>query len=126
MAETVSAVKSVSNNESASTLATPYSNNNSSRLDHDVRQVKRMDEAHDEQRKSSRETVERTVMALEDFIESSKRSLKIQVYEKTGDIMVKVISAKDGKVIREIPSKEMLDLAAKMENLAGTFFNENV
>ena len=39
--------------------------------------------------------------------------------------MVKVISEEDGKVIREIPPKELLDLAAKMEEMTGALLNEN-
>jgi flagellar protein FlaG len=74
---------------------------------------------------SSKESVERTIQALKNYIESDKRSLDFTVHKGTGDIMIKVVSQKDGKVIREIPSEKMLDLVAKMEELAGTLFNEN-
>jgi uncharacterized FlaG/YvyC family protein len=40
--------------------------------------------------------------------------------------MVQVISEKDGKVIREIPSEEILNHAAIMEQLAGFLFDKNV
>jgi len=75
-------------------------------------------------KKLSKEVVERTVQALKDYIESNKRSLDISVYEKTGDIIIKVISEKDGKVIREMPPEKLLDLAARMQELAGSLFNE--
>ena len=39
--------------------------------------------------------------------------------------MVQVISKADGKVIREIPSEELLDLAAKMDEVVGVIFNKN-
>jgi uncharacterized FlaG/YvyC family protein len=38
--------------------------------------------------------------------------------------MVKVISEKDGKVIREVPPEKFLDLAAKIEEFVGSLFNE--
>jgi uncharacterized FlaG/YvyC family protein len=40
--------------------------------------------------------------------------------------MVKVISEKDRKVIREIPPEEILDCAAKMEQIEGMLFDKNV
>jgi flagellar protein FlaG len=123
MAETAGAIKSVSSKAPTAALTSPYSDNNN-RLNIVAKPVEKTDDSHDEQKKSSRESVERTVRALEDYIESSKRSLKMEVHENTGDIIVKVISVKDGKVIREIPSEQMLDLASKMEELAGSLFNE--
>jgi uncharacterized FlaG/YvyC family protein len=71
-----------------------------------------------------KEAVERTVQALKNYIESNKRALNISVHEETGAIMVKVISEKDGKVIREVPPEKFLDLAAKIEEFVGSLFNE--
>ena len=68
---------------------------------------------------------ERIAQAMDNYVQSIKRDLKIQVHNPTGDIMVKVISKKDGKIIREIPSEELLDLAAKMEEMIGVLYNEN-
>jgi flagellar protein FlaG len=55
-----------------------------------------------------------------------RRDLKIQVHGPTGNIMVKVISEKDGRVIREIPPEEWLNLAAKMEDMAGVLLNKMI
>ena len=77
----------------------------------------------------TRETVlvkmENIAKAMEKYVRSSQRNLKIRVHNATGNIMVKVISKEDGKVIREIPPHELLNLAAKMEEMMGTLFNEN-
>lgn len=70
--------------------------------------------------------VDRIVQALESYIDSNKRSLDISVDNATGDIVVKVISDEDGKVIREIPSEEVLKRAATMEQLAGLVFDQDV
>jgi uncharacterized FlaG/YvyC family protein len=51
--------------------------------------------------------------------------LKIQVHQGSGEIIIKVISEKDGTVIREITSKRLLKLAANMEDFSGTLFNSN-
>ncbi|HDR14137.1 MAG TPA: flagellar biosynthesis protein FlaG, partial [Desulfobacteraceae bacterium] len=39
---------------------------------------------------------------------------------------VRVLSRESGEVIREIPPEEMLNLAAKMEEMTGALFNKNV
>jgi|GEM_PF-3698842 len=92
---------------------------------HAMSQVKnRAEEAHKGEQ-ASRDAAENTVRAIEDYVETHRNSLKIQVHKGTGQIMVKVIS-KDGKTIREIPSEELLNLAAKLENFEGMLFNESV
>jgi flagellar protein FlaG len=70
--------------------------------------------------------INRIAEAMDNYVRSVKRELKIQVHSETGNIMVKVISQENGKVIREIPPKELLDLAAKMEEMTGTLLNQNV
>jgi flagellar protein FlaG len=72
----------------------------------------------------TKESMEHIAKALESYIEANQRSLKISVQQATGHIIIKVISTKDGKVIREIPPEKMLDLVAKIEEFAGTLFNE--
>jgi len=50
--------------------------------------------------------------------------LNFSVHEPSGKIMVTVINKSSGKVIREIPSSESLDLAAQMDEIVGVFFNK--
>ena len=69
--------------------------------------------------------VARIAQALDNYLQSTQTKLKIEVNSSTGDSVVKVISEEDGKIIREIPPKEMLDLAAKVEEMIGILFNEN-
>ncbi|MBW1723331.1 MAG: flagellar protein FlaG [Deltaproteobacteria bacterium] len=69
--------------------------------------------------------IERIAEAMDKYLKSMQTNLKIQVHKPTGSIIIKVLSG-DGKVIREIPPEEMLNLAAKMEEMTGLFFNENV
>ena len=76
--------------------------------------------------KASREKVERIAQVMDDYLRSSQRSLKIQVDSQTGETIVRVISAEDGKTIREIPPEQMRNLAAKMEEMMGFLFDEKV
>lgn len=77
-------------------------------------------------RETTNEKINRIAEAMDSYVRSIQRNLKIQVHEGTGNIMVKVTSQDGSKVIREIPPKELLDLAARMEELAGTLFDEKV
>jgi len=74
----------------------------------------------------TRSKIENIARALDKYMKATQTDLKIQVHEATGNIIVKVISREDGKVLREIPSEKMLNLAAKMEEMTGVLFNENV
>jgi flagellar protein FlaG len=72
------------------------------------------------------EKINRIAETMDNYVQSIQRDLKIQVHEKTGNIMVKVTSQETGKVIREIPPKELLDLAAKIQEMTGILFDEKV
>jgi flagellar protein FlaG len=52
--------------------------------------------------------------------------LNFSVHEASGTIMVTVVNEDTGKVIREIPSRELLDLAAKLEEAIGLIFDKKV
>lgn len=50
--------------------------------------------------------------------------LKLSIHEKTKRINVKIINAETKEVIKEIPPEKMLDMVAKMWELAGLFVDE--
>ena len=50
--------------------------------------------------------------------------LQFSVHEETGQIMVTVREESTGEVIREIPPSEMLDLAARMDEMVGLLFHQ--
>ena len=80
----------------------------------------------EEVKKATEEKIQRVSELMNDYVSSMQRDIKIQVDNDTGRIIVKVISEETGKVIREIPPKELLALAAKMEEISGAFFDEIV
>jgi len=51
--------------------------------------------------------------------------LQFSVHESTGQVMVTVRDESTGDVIREIPPREMLNLAAKLESMIGLIFDLN-
>jgi len=86
--------------------------------------VKKINEIFENIERKSKQSIENTVQALKEFVESNNRSLKIQVHKGTGDIMIQVISEKDGSVIREIPPEKALDIIENMKH-SGILFNKN-
>jgi flagellar protein FlaG len=50
--------------------------------------------------------------------------LQFSVHEASGEIMVTVMDGSTGDVIREVPPSEILDLAAKLEEMVGIMFDQ--
>ena len=55
---------------------------------------------------------------------SRETSLQFEPYDKTGDMIVRIIDTKTKEVIREIPSKKILDMVANMLEMAGILVDE--
>lgn len=66
------------------------------------------------------EIIERAAKALI----SPPVELKYSVHEKTGKISIKLINQENKELIREIPPEKLLDIAARMCELAGLFVDE--
>ncbi|MCX5819698.1 MAG: flagellar protein FlaG [Deltaproteobacteria bacterium] len=68
--------------------------------------------------------VKQMVAEMQSHLDSMNVSLQYSLYGKNGDkIAVKVVDKETGDVIREIPSKEIQSLQAKMSELCGMIFN---
>jgi len=50
--------------------------------------------------------------------------LQFSVHKASGKTMVTVVDESTGKVVREIPSQELLDLAAKIDEMVGMIFDQ--
>lgn len=49
---------------------------------------------------------------------------RFSVHKATGEIMIKIVNTRTGRVLREIPPERMLDIAASMEKLLGLVVDE--
>ena len=61
------------------------------------------------------EAVQRAVESIAQYAESLGRSLAIDVDERSGDFVVKVQNATTDELVRQIPSEEVLRIAAAIE-----------
>ncbi|WP_242853054.1 flagellar protein FlaG [Pseudobacteroides cellulosolvens] len=57
-------------------------------------------------------------------ISGTNRSFEFSIHEKTKAIMVKVVDNDTHEVIREIPAEKILDMVAKMWEMAGIMVDE--
>lgn len=57
-------------------------------------------------------------------IMGANRRFEFSIHEGTKEIMIKVIDADTNEVIREIPPEKILDMVAKMWEMAGIFVDE--
>lgn len=66
-----------------------------------------------------REQVESAVRKANEVVQSTARDLEFTVDDSTGRTVIKVIDHATEEVIRQIPSEEMLAIAASIERLQG-------
>ncbi len=56
----------------------------------------------------------------------SATKITFDVDEETGEQIIKVLNKETGEVIRQVPAEELINLAARMDQLKGLIFSEKV
>ncbi len=81
-----------------------------------------------EKEKSSEEPsakmVESAVHKMNDYVEKFSTKVGFAVNSDNDEVTIIVTDKDTGKVIRQIPAKEILELNRKMEEIAGIIFDE--
>ncbi len=70
------------------------------------------------------EVLQEKVAKLNDHMQSLHRQLHFQVDDKSGDTVVQVIDSETDKVVRQIPSQEVLDVRDAIERYKGILLKE--
>ncbi|NNJ92429.1 MAG: flagellar protein FlaG [Gammaproteobacteria bacterium] len=70
--------------------------------------------------------LESAVTELNSVAQNLQRDLLFSVDEKSGGTFVKVIDKETDEIVREIPSKEVREIKARLEEVAGLIFRESV
>jgi len=65
----------------------------------------------------TRETLERVVSDLKDYVQNMQRDLNFHVDGGTGELVIKVIDSSTSELIRQIPEEEVLSLARRMREM---------
>jgi flagellar protein FlaG len=70
------------------------------------------------------DTVEKAAEGVNAFLKSNGNHIQFAVHAKTNRMMVEVIDDQTQEVIRTIPSKDVLDLAAKIDEMVGLLLDK--
>lgn len=73
-----------------------------------------------------KEKVEEIVKGLNEFLTPSHTSLKFEFHEKLNEYYVTLVDDNTKEVIREIPSKKMLDFYATMTEAIGLMIDKKI
>lgn len=76
--------------------------------------------------KLSKEELEKTIESLNSFIAPTQTALKFTLHEKLKDYYVQIINDESKEVIREIPSKKILDMHAAMLEYIGVIIDKKI
>ena len=75
----------------------------------------------------NQKVTEEMLSELEQDIETIHSiGLKFSKHDESGRTMIKVMDKQNEELIREIPSEEVLNLAAKIEEMIGLIFDQKV
>lgn len=66
-----------------------------------------------------KEDLDKAINKLNDLLKADNTFVEYSVHKKLGDIMVKVVNGDTKEVIMEYPPEKILDLVAKMCEMAG-------
>jgi flagellar protein FlaG len=75
--------------------------------------------------KEKRAKVEAAVKKLADVVNAGSIELSFSVDQSSDQIVVRVTDANTGKVIRQIPSEEMLRLSRNIKEMIGLFYDHS-
>ncbi|MEE9100825.1 flagellar protein FlaG [Pseudomonas nitroreducens] len=72
--------------------------------------------------REARARLDAAVSDIQKHVQGVRRNLNFSIDDATGDVVVKVIDGESGKVVRQIPSEEVLKLAARLEDMSSLMF----
>jgi flagellar protein FlaG len=64
--------------------------------------------------------------SMNTFLESANTQLRFKFHEKLNEYYVTIVDSKTDEIIREIPSKKLLDIHAEMREFVGLFVNRKI
>ena len=96
-----------------------------SKHDHDF--FENMKQKKDEsQHEISKKKIEEVVKGMNDFIQPINTSIKFVLHDKLKDYYVEVVDDQTNEVIKEIPSKKLLDTYANMMEFVGLLVDKKI
>ncbi|RKQ12843.1 flagellar protein FlaG [Ureibacillus endophyticus] len=79
-----------------------------------------------EQQEISKEKLQQVVDSINEFFEINQSELKFVYHEGLEKYFVQLVNAETKEVVREIPSKKLLDVYYEMQKLIGMIVDEKI
>ncbi|WP_322978280.1 flagellar protein FlaG [Pseudomonas sp. C11] len=112
-------VSSVSSSNATATYSRVVESGSTSQADNQV-----ASNASSGDSESQRAEVDSAVASMQSFVQAIKRDLNFHIDDSSGRVVVKVLDGGSGDVVRQIPSEEALQLAARLEEARSLLFSE--
>jgi len=68
--------------------------------------------------------IESAVDAINEKLSRVNRRMDIYVVEGTHDVAARIVDTETNEVVKYIPSRELLDLRSRLDEMAGLLFDE--
>ncbi|KEI85549.1 flagellar protein FlaG [Clostridium botulinum] len=97
--------------------------NSGTDLDKNIEKIK-LSEKHTTLDKESTREVKDSVDKLNKLLEGQDIRLEYEIYGKFRDLTIRLIDTKTKEVIKEIPPRKIIDMVAKLCEMAGVLIDE--
>ena len=74
----------------------------------------------------NKEDLQNMSVAMNKFVQILNADLHFQVHEETKELIIKFVNEKTGEVIKEYPSKEFLDMIARIREYVGMVVDKKI
>ncbi|ETI69361.1 flagellar protein FlaG [Neobacillus vireti] len=111
------------------------SNSGSQSTDYQVKQIESIPKIKEtpaekqekpQQQVLTKEKTEKVINSMNDFLKASNSHLKFQFHEGLKEYYVSIVDDTTDEVIKEIPSKKLLDMYAEMTDYLGLLVDRKV
>ncbi|APQ96418.1 flagellar protein FlaG [Clostridium botulinum] len=97
--------------------------NSGTDLDKNIEKIK-LNEKHTTLDKESTREVKASVDKLNKLLEGQDIRLEYEIYGKFRDLTIRLIDTKTKEIIKEIPPRKIIDMVAKLCEMAGVLIDE--
>lgn len=76
--------------------------------------------------KQDEESLEKIIKGLNDFLKPTNTHIRFQLHDELNEYYVTVVNDQTNEVIKEIPSKKILDIYSEMTEFMGILFDKKI
>ncbi|MFC4322484.1 flagellar protein FlaG [Litchfieldia salsa] len=83
-------------------------------------------ETEESSRTFKEDDISDAITGLNNLLKSTQTHVKFELHEKSKEYYVSVVDSRTNEIIREIPSKKLLDIYASMTEFLGLIFDKKI